>query len=437
MFVTHLKFALFLFSPLYAVWQLATAEPVQYCKYGDAAHPNERVDFCVGAVLHRNVSTSSHDLLLSFTHTRHGGSKLGWTAIGLGEVMEGSPMFIVYGDPLSNEAPLVSIRVATGHHQPTSVTRSDVGGADLRVLEAAWVRETEKPETKDRDNFVARVHLICYSCALWPGNVLSAADISQPWLWAWNPNQDFPAYSFDAHLEMHAHHSTSGGFGNFYVDMTRAVNNVLGLVSLPPIRPGVATLGTSDTPAGPAKAFIMIMLSPSLHLHALLMGAAFFLLFPAGIIAMRSEARNAFTYHWILQLIGSIVIFCGMILGLRMRNSIDTAHQSIGIVVVVATAGQGILGWRHHMKLNKTGHRTWVSKAHILLGRSMMAAGWSNSVIGMMLYGHSIGPTSLVGIFGVLEVAGITFWIRRISDKKRSVQHDFDVPLKRDFDEEL
>lgn len=424
---THLRLPIMLLALIYSVWQLAAAEPVQYCRFGDSDNPNWRVDFCMGAVLHQNASTSSHDLLLSFTHTRRNGSKLGWTAIGLGNVMEDSLMFIVYGDPMSHQAPLVSIRGATGHHQPTLVTRADVGGADLRVVEAVWVRSTGASGGTGRHDYVAKVHLICYSCTLWSGTLISATAKSQPWIWAWNPDQDFPVYSFDVRLEMHAHHSTSGGFGNFYVDMARAVNTVPGPVSLPPIRPLIATLGTSETPAGLWAAFLTIVKNPTLHLHALLMGSAFFVLFPAGFLAIRSGAKKGFRYHWVLQLAGSTSISCGMILGLLMRRKINTVHQSIGIAIAVATGLQGILGWRHHVKFQEIGHRTWLSDAHVLLGKSVMITGWSNVVIGMMLHGYSIGPMVIVGALGLLEMAGIIIWILKISSKKNAVQNSDNV----------
>lgn len=426
MYGTNLRFFLILpllFSPQ---WQLASAEPVQYCRFGDSEDPNQYVNFCVGVVVHQNVSTLSYDFLLSYTHMRYNGSNLGWTAIGLGKYMEGSLMFIVYGDPMSNQAPLVSIRVAAGHQQPTLVTRTDAGGADLKVVEAAWVKPTGVAGDTDGDNHVARVHLICYSCDLWPGSAISATAKSQPWIWAWNPDQDFPVYSFDAPLTMHAHHSTSGGFGNFYVDMARAVNTFPGPVSLPPIRPGVSMLGTSETPAGLRAAVSTITLDLTLYLHALLMGVAFFALFPAGILAMRFGAKKAFRYHWILQLAGSTSVCCGMILGLIMRWKIHTVHQSIGIAVAIAIGFQSFLGWRHHVKFLQMGHRTWLSDSHALLGRLIMVAGWCNALLGMMMCGYSIKAMVIAGLLESLEVVGILLWIWRMSSKETTRRDDTD-----------
>src|SRR2546421_2297248 len=77
------------------------AESAQYCKFGSKDRPNADIDFCMGLTMHRNLSSNSHDLYLTITHTRHNGSALGWTAIGPGSVMAGTLMFIIYGDPLS------------------------------------------------------------------------------------------------------------------------------------------------------------------------------------------------------------------------------------------------------------------------------------------------------------------------------------------------
>src|ERR1700761_3613182 len=92
----------------------ASAEPVQYCKLAPHDRPNEEVNFCLGALMYQNASTDSHDMYLTFTFRRQEGHALGWTAVGPGTIMQGSIMFIVYGDPLSHESPIVSIRTTAG-----------------------------------------------------------------------------------------------------------------------------------------------------------------------------------------------------------------------------------------------------------------------------------------------------------------------------------
>lgn len=72
---------------------------------------------------------------------------------------------------------------------------------------------------------------------------------------------------------------------------------------------------------------------------------------------------------------------------------------------------QGILGWRHLVKFLEISHRTWLSDVHVLLGRSVMIGGWSNVIIGMMLYSYSTEAMAIVGTLGLLEMAGLILWI--------------------------
>ncbi|KAI0378055.1 iron reductase domain protein [Hypomontagnella monticulosa] len=393
-----------LIANLFTLFHLAAAEPVQYCKDGVKSN---QIDFCMGMLMHHNDSTSSHDLYLTMSVTRPDSTSHGWTAIGLGEIMEGALMFIVYGDPLSSEQPIVSIRKSIGHKQPTLVTREDMNGADLRVMRADW-----HPSPSSPGSTVAMVSLVCYSCHLWPGTEISAESTSQPWMWAWNSKQKFSVFTYDAHLKMHAHHAGKGGWGNFYVDMSRSVNNWHNPPSFPPIRPGVHALGVSESP-GLSAAYGMEWLkhNPVLHLHGLLMGVAFLVLFPLGVLAIRSGRTGAFKYHWVLQLAASGLTATGFVLGLMLGNKIDTFHQVLGISLTACLGIQSILGWRHHMVFLRLRHRTWLSHSHIWLGRFMMIGGWSNLITGLILRGYSGLFIAVMGFTVGSEAIGLTTWM--------------------------
>lgn len=394
---------------------LVAAEPVQYCKYG--AETNE-VDFCMGMLLHHNQSTASHDLYLTMSITRPGRTSAGWTALGLGEVMEGSLMFIVYGDPMAQEQPIVSIRKSLGHRQPTLVVPEDMNGADLRVMRSDWLDSPSPPGSA-----VAMVSLVCYSCHRWPGTEISVDSESQPWIWAWNSKQEIPVYTYDAHLKMHVHHAGEGGWGNFYVDMPSSVNNWHNAPSFPPIRPGLHALGAGESP-GISMAYGISWLkhNPTLHLHGVIMGTSFLVLFPLGIVAMRSGRSDAFKCHWIIQLVASGLTVAGSILGLVLRPRIETLHQIFGIIVVASLGVQSVLGWRHHVKFLQLRRRTWLSHFHIWLGRFMLIGGWSNILTGLVLLGYSSLFLSVGGLIIGLEAVGLAFCLWRL--KKRSSRLD-------------
>jgi hypothetical protein len=396
----------------------AMAEPVQYCKFGK--RPNEDVAFCMGVTMHQNLTTNSHDLLLSFMVPRYGGSKIGWTSIGLGETMTGALMFFIYGDPLGKENPIVSIRGSTGHAQPKLVTQADMGGADLRVIRSQWL-PTTNGFTPDNPTYIATVQLICYSCSKWPGTPISALSNSQPWIWAWNNKHDIQVYSHDVHLLMHTHHAGQGGFGTFYVDMARSINTNPNSPSFPPIRPKVEMLGTSNS----ASLIEWLTHNPSIHIHSVSMVLAFLILFPAGVMAMRSGSPKSFKYHWVIQMAASMFTTLGVMAGLMLGKPIDSLHQGVGIAIASAIGIQGILGWRHHMDFLRIHRRTWISHAHIWLGRTMMVAGWSNLVTGMMLRGWGTVWIFIMGVTVLTEMVGLSFWVwwrlRRNAKKARGV----------------
>ncbi|KAI1078850.1 hypothetical protein F5B20DRAFT_546438 [Whalleya microplaca] len=405
----------FIFSLWTVSWLLssaALAEPVQYCRFGDSTRPNQDVDFCLGLTTQRNSTTGAHNVYLTFTHTRRQLSAKGWTAVGVGDEMKGSLMLIVYGNPSSGEQPIVSIRGSTGHHQPTLLTREQMGGGDLRVLRADWL---PAGSSEPAGTVTATVSVLCYSCTLWPGTEISATSGSQPWIWAWNKAQEFDVYDYEAHLKMHAHHAGNGGWGRFYVDMARAESTAKQLPSVPVIRPGVAALGASENPSLSLADWVTH--NPVLRLHGFLMAAAFLLLFPAGVFGMRSGSPRAFKYHWILQATASAFTAGGAAAGLTLQHKIDTAHQIIGLALASALGLQAYLGWRHHVIFVRIKRRTWVSHAHIWTGRLIMGAGYVNLLLGLVLRGYSQTYVGLAGSFIGLESLAMVFFVWRQTSK--------------------
>ncbi|KAE8333977.1 hypothetical protein BDV39DRAFT_3260 [Aspergillus sergii] len=422
------------------------AEPVQYCKYGYKGKEEQGdVDFCMAVAMHENRSSNAYDMYLSMTVTR--ASDLGWTAIGTGSVMAGSLMTIVYGEPLTGEPPVVSIRTAAAHHQPKPITQEQAGGADVRVLQAEWraINEDGTLTTLSSSSYayVAEVSLVCYSCNLWPAkgsgsSKISATATSLPWIWAWNEDQEISALSDDAHLNGHRHRRGNGGWGEFYVDMARSLSTVENPPPVPSIQPGVRTLGTSDTPTDRSKKFTLFSRGT---LHGFLMGIAFLVIFPLGVLAMRSQSSKSFKYHWIIQLIASLCTGVGAIIGIVMsRGSFNSPHQVAGLLVSGILGLQGFLGWRHHVIFLRVRHRTWISHAHIWTGRLIMIVGWANFLSGMIFVATGQFWIILVSAVIVGEIVGLTFWVwtcnRRKSRKSTLETAEPDVPWRGERDGE-
>ncbi|KAG5976500.1 hypothetical protein E4U55_007303 [Claviceps digitariae] len=472
---------------------LGRTEPVQYCQFG---HEAGQVDFCLGISTHRNSSSSNHDMYLSLSVTRD--SDVGWTAVGTGSLMAGSLMFIVYGDPDGSDGqgrrapPVLSIRTVQGsggHHQPRLVTKADMGGADLRVMQAQWMPTTPSAVHEQYALSVsyrpqsARFSLVCYSCELWPGTPIAPTPPSQPWIWAWNDRQKLGVYSFDAQLDMHGAHGhthrragsiggSGGSWGRFYMDMGRSLTQPGDyLPSFPPLRPNVLAVGASDTPMGIAGITTSASATwrklahtpPVLRAHGILMASSFLLLFPAGVLALRGGSSRAFTYHWMLQALATTCVLVGAALGFvvvrahghgsahgssrghatagghshshghskRHDESSPTAaamfvaHQWLGGTVVGFLLLQIILGWWHHVIFVRIRARTWVSHAHIWLGRTEMVGGCVNLLLGMSLTGYNVVSMRAAAAFIVLEILGIAYWLyhRRVVASRALEKH--------------
>lgn len=389
---------------------LCAADPAQFCKFG---YKSNEVDFCSSFTVHHNESSNEHNVYLTFSHTRPINSAAGWSAVGFGEEMKGSLMVIVYGDPASGKPPIVSVRSSAGHSQPAFVTPGDLAGGDLRVLRSDW-RINEHPA----GTVTAIASLVCYSCTKWPGTSISATSTSQPLIWAWNAAQEFDVFTYDAHLKMHKHHAGNGGWGRFYVDMHRATSKAAQLPSVPYIRPGVEAFAASEEPDLLANGIVnaikgWVANNRAFHVHGALMAAAFLLLIPGGIVAMRSGSPNSFKYHWMIQLTAAVFILAGMGVGITLQKRINSTHQILGLVIVAMLFVQSYLGYQHHVTFVKIRRRTWVSHGHIWTGRGVLVAACGNLLLGMAMRGYARVIILLTVAFIVVEFSGLVLYVWR------------------------
>lgn len=436
-----------------------TDNKVQYCQTGLTSGA---ADFCLSLSSLPNITTSSHDIYFHLTVTRWNAN--GWTAIGTGQTMAGALMFVVYGDPINGteKEPVVSVRTVEGHRQPQLI--QDFGtvagkGFDVQVLASSWKeggtvpasgtgkgrkgRKVKRHDDHDEHpiipspgtpTYVADVLLACYSCSLWSSGSgswrtsTSATSASQPFLWAWNDRQDFGGnFTRDARLKMHRHHgSETGGYGFFWADMTRSVlGNYLGkpttsdLLAHLTIDPSTKLLGTSTQPLSASGWLDKVTSNPLPKTHAFFMTIAFLILFPLGVLLIRSPG-NAFKKHWLVQALASTFTLAGAGVGLYMtgRHIPSTFHQWLGLVITLLLVVQVILGWRHHIDFLRIRRRTWISYGHIWLGRWAVVAGWVNVILGLLLSGHSRVDVWGVGIFVGMEAVVVVWWVWRAAQRK-------------------
>ncbi|KAL7933529.1 hypothetical protein V8C35DRAFT_304662 [Trichoderma chlorosporum] len=394
-----------LFLHFFFLLAAVSAAPSQYCLFG---LPQDGVDFCMAVSLYHNHSTSAHDVYLSMAmrrSTTSNGTSLGWTAIGTGPKMAGSLMFVLYGDPEASEAkPTLSVRtVNAGHSRPAQVTQEDTGKQlDVRVSETTW--------KKADDLYVATASVVCYACSEWMGAEISPESASQPWIWAWNKQQDMGSFSPDEQLDMHP---VVNGYGHFYVDMKAATSHHADGFPAFNVTGEDSNIGTSDRPMKEETTGLWqkLLSRPLAHLHGFFMMTAFLLLFPVGAVAIRSGSEKSFKYHWVVQATAMVSALSGAIVAIAMSDRVfGSPHQIAGVVIVSLLLVQAVLGWRHHVDFIRIFRRTWISYAHISLGFAILVSGWANVIGGLVLYGFGKLGLVMVAIFILLEAAAVGAW---------------------------
>ena len=123
------------------------------------------------------------------------------------------------------------------------------------------------------------------------------------------------------------------------------------------------------------------------YAHAVLLGVAFVVVFPFGVIGLRWKWSIAFKVHWILQVIATTAAYIALAVAITLSitgveySDFDEGHQMLGIIVISLLSLQVLFGYLHHQRFKKTGRRTVPSYLHIGLGRVVIYAGMVNAIL--------------------------------------------------------
>ena len=348
--------------------------------------------FCLAQTSFLNPATENHDLYITLQVNGFDSASSGWTAVGLGQAMEGALMLVVYGHPSKQDEPTLSVRTTMeGHHPPLPFVEEDANGAQVQLVYAKWVQIGSQHS--------AELNIVVYNATRWPGTTIDASAKTQPWIWANNPNQGFEAEADDALLKMHVRDET--GFGFFFVDMEMSVTTSSSTPSFPEVRPKKGSIGaaTESSDVATAVGGTQGFRRRAWQVHGFLLTIAFLALYPLGVVLLRRQGKQAFRLHWIVQLCATLFVTLGVIVGIYLHPEIEHWHQIIGITLFVLPFLQSFLGWRHHVIFADTGRRTMFSTVHINLGRVLIGLGAVNVLLGMILKHWNV--------FFVLVVAGV------------------------------
>ena len=213
-------------SAIFALTVLTTTinayRPTQFCKHRGE---NGKAEMCFALNQHHNTSTDQFDVYITLETWRFKDSSKGWAAMGLGKMMIGALMFIIYGDPLQGTL-TTSVRTATGHHPPFSVLGDQGAGYDvpeIQIGRSGWMEydgDYFNDKLQLKPTHVGFSEIVCYGCAKWSGFPIGNETTYQEMIWSTNSVQEWhDDFSIDRGIEMH---QFGLGFGFLWTDMLNA-----------------------------------------------------------------------------------------------------------------------------------------------------------------------------------------------------------------------
>lgn len=312
-------------------------------------------------------------------------STYSWVALGTGDQMSGSNIFVMYQDGSGNLT--LSPRLGTGHSMPKEDTSSSA--AKLGLLAGSGVV-----------NGIMTANVVCPNCESWNGGSgsLSLTDTASQWIAAWKSGSSLATTSKSASISQH------DDYDQFQLDLTKATvsSDSNPFLEADTQDPGTGSGsgggssggggGSNDPGAvGPGNPFAPVVggrrRDTALVAHSVIMTATFAALYPLGSMLM--PLTGSWVAHAIWQAVAFIMMWVGFGLGIRVaqdRNMLfNNAHTKLGTSVVVLLLIQPILGVMHHKYFLKYRERGAISYAHIWWGRILLILAVVNGGLGFKL----------------------------------------------------
>ncbi|KAK4231201.1 hypothetical protein QBC38DRAFT_506922 [Podospora fimiseda] len=321
-------------------------------------------------------------------------SGFSWVALGTGDQMSGSNIFLVYTDGQGNVT--ISPRRGTGHSEPQWDQSSTA--AKLTLLAGSGVGSDGS----------LTANVACSNCQSWSGGDMSLQGTSVPWIAAWRTGSALATTNKGARISQH------GGTTQFNLDLTQATINS----DTNPFLASRDSSGDSGSNSGPGTGsgsgigggiIVNEGVSSSatiLAAHGIIGALVMAVLYPLGSLLMPLLGR--WWVHAAWQMVSFCLMWVAFGLGVQSAKSrgilFEQAHTILGTVVICLFAVQPLLGYLHHRQYVKTQGRSEVSYVHLWLGRILMMLGVVNGGLGLKL---SEERSSLVIAYSV--VAGIIF----------------------------
>ncbi|MCJ1418914.1 hypothetical protein MMC32_005265 [Xylographa parallela] len=236
----------------------------------------------------------------------------------------------------------------------------------------------------------------CQNCSTWSGGSLNLQSASEPWIYAKGPSNSFrgdsPTDSIQRHVE----------YGRFTMNMIQAY----GAAAVPTnvsTNSGAAEVG----PPSSDNDYTAIA-------HAVFTCIAFVIMMPLGVIFLRILERVR--WHWINELLALLVAFIGLVIGIYLSTtynkskSFNSAHQLIGILVILALFLQAWLGWHHHQVYKRIKRTTPYAPVHRFFGCFLILAGLANGAVGLD-YAKNNSRILVYLVISIILVGLVATWV--------------------------
>ncbi|KAK4974320.1 hypothetical protein LTR42_004962 [Elasticomyces elasticus] len=331
-----------------------------------------------------NVDSSSNDYWLHLGATSTSALPQ-WVAVGFGDKMAGSFMLIAYTSSNGTGVTL-SPRRATEHSEPSYV--------------------------KD-----IKCDLVADNNDLKGGNVVTkngsasttiSVNANQPMIYAVGPSSYHgPGLRSNDPAAGLARHTA---YGHFSIDMTKAVSKDSSTAGVPLPNDGDSwSLAGASANGQPTADH-----DPAPRIHGFIMSLCFVIIFPVGALVLRALQRVIL--HAVVQAIGLFLVCCatagGIVVSMQYNRSKNfaSAHQIIGILLLLALFAQLGLGIVHHRLYKKTQQPTKMGKIHLYMGPAILILGIINAPIGFVFAGE--GRLSLPFVLVLLLMAIVYISVR-------------------------
>lgn len=338
-----------------------------------------------------------------------------WMAVGIGSQMKDSLIFVAYPADKGGKNITLSPRIARGHSEP-SYTKE----VECSLVTTTTGNSNLTNGIDGNGNMV--VNAVCHNATKWSTGSLDTNSPAQDFIFAVGPGTPGGAalHSTDLSAGLRRHEA----YGTFRLDLTKATASQSSSAGIPQPNDSNNTWKLSNAMDGQAKADN----DPAPAIHGFIMCVAFVIIFPLGTLVLRVMHRVI--GHAIVQGVALFLVCCatagGCVVSTQYNRSRNfaSAHQVIGILLLLALISQLGLGILHHRIFKKTQAPTVLGKIHLYLGPGIMLFGIINAPIGFVFAGnpHLCLPYFIILLLVIIVYITIRFGARICCRGRRKLQ---------------